>query len=87
VLQLPLHRFKGVVDDLGQGLVRAIVHLALIGYELVAPRYGHVNADPHWVSFVMRMIRLFDGDITSDDMITKFFEPSCVIENKVLYLV
>ena len=82
--QLSLHRLESIVDDFGQRGVRAVVHLLFVGDELVTRRDGDIDADPELVSFLMRMIGLLDGDITSVDMIAEFFEPGRFLKNELV---
>ena len=84
VAQLPLHRFERVVHDLAQRIVRAIVELLFITHQFV-PRWNrHINSHPKRISFLMRMVRLLDGDITSADVIAKTIQSRCFRENQLL---
>jgi hypothetical protein len=80
--QLTFHRFERVVDDLGQGGVRAVVHLLFFGHQFLARRHGDIDAHAKLVSLLMRMIRLLDCDIAPIDVIAEFFEPSRFLQNK-----
>ena len=84
--QLPLHRLECVVDNLGECGVRAVVHLLFVGDEFVMRRHGDIDAHSKLVSFVMRMIGLLDGDITSIDVIAEFFEPGRFLQNELVDL-
>ena|SRR5262252_4388843 len=74
--QLTFHSFECVVDDFFERFVGAVIHLPFIRHELMTWRYGHVDSTPVWISLVMVMIGLLDGDIATVDVITKSFE-SC----------
>jgi len=84
--QLTLHRLERIVDHLAQRGVRAVVHLLFVGDELVTRRDGDIDAHPELVSFLMRMIGLLDGDITSVDMVAEFFEPGRFLQNELVEL-
>ena len=85
--QLALHGFKCVVDDFFQRFVSAVIHLLFIGHKFVPGRYGHVDPAPVWISFVMVVIGLLDCDIAAVDVITKFLESFCIIQNEIVDLV
>ena len=85
--QLAFHCLKGVMDHLREWLVRAVVLLTLVGNELVPPRNGYVDSHPVRISFLMRVVGLFDGNVATVDMIAKSLEPGGVIENKVINFV
>jgi hypothetical protein len=84
VPQLALHRLEGVMDHLRKRLVGAVVLLTFVGNKLVSPRNRHVDSHPVRISFVMRVVGLFDGNVATVDMIAKSLEPGGVIENKVI---
>jgi hypothetical protein len=73
--QLSLHRLESVVDHFGEWFVGAVVSLLFIGDQLMARRHGHINAHAKWISFLMRVIRLFNRDVAAADVITKTIEP------------
>ena len=85
--QLAFHRFESVVDHFGERGVGAIVHLSFVGDEFVMRRHRHIDAHSKLVSFVMGMIGLLDGDITSIDVIAEFFEPIRFLENELVELI
>ena len=85
--QFALHRFERVVDHLVERLVRAIVHLLFVSNQLVAPRHGHIDPASVRVSFLMCVIGLFNGYIAAIDMIAKFLESRCIIQNEIVDLV
>ena len=84
--QLPLHRFERIVNHLGKRLVRAVIHLLLVGDELVAARDRNINATTIGISFLMGTIGLLDGDVAAIDVIAKFFEPRGVSQNEMVDL-
>ena len=73
--QLPLHRFESVMDNLVERLVRAVVLLLFIGHEFVTARNSHIDAHAVLISFVMGVVWLFDRNITTVNVIAKFFPP------------
>jgi hypothetical protein len=85
--QLALHRFERVVNHLVERLMRAIVFLPLVGDYFMPPCHGHIDATPIGISFLMRVIGLFNGHITAVDVIAKFFQSRCIIQNKIVDLV
>ena len=85
--QLTLHRFERVVDHFLERLECAVVHLPFIRDQLVATRHGHIDAAPVWISFLMRVIGLFDGHIAAVDVVAKFLESRCIFQNEVVDLV
>jgi hypothetical protein len=85
--QFALHRFERVVDHLVERLVRAIVHLSLISNQFVAARHGHIDPASEGISFLMCMIGLLDGHIAAIDVIAKFLESRCIIQNEIVDLV
>ena len=72
--QLTLHGFKCIVDDFFERFVSAVIHLSFIGHELVPRRHGHIDPASVWITFVMVVIGLLDGDIAAVDVITKSLE-------------
>jgi len=84
--QLAFHRFESVVDNFGQRGVRATVHLLFVGDEFVARRHCDIDAHSKLVSFLMRMVGLLDGDVTSIDVIAEFFEPGRFLQNELVDL-
>jgi hypothetical protein len=85
--QFALHRFERVVDHLVERLVRAIVHLPFVSDQLVAPRHSHVDSASEGISFLMCVIGLFNGHIAAVDVIAKFLESRCIIQNEIVDLV
>ena len=85
--QFALHRFKGVVDNFLERFVSTVIHLPFIGHKLVPRRYGHVDATPVWIAFVMGVIGLLDCDIAAVNVITKSLESFCIIQNEIVDLV
>ena len=82
--QLPLHRFESVMDNLVERLVRAVVLLLFIGHEFVTARNSHIDAHAVLISFVMSVVWLFDRHITAVNVIAKFFQPRCIIQNEIV---
>jgi hypothetical protein len=74
--QLALHGFECVMDDFFERFVSAVIHLPFIGHKLVAWRHGHVDPAAVWITFLMVVIGLLDGDIAAVNVITKSLE-SC----------
>jgi len=74
--QLALHGFECVMDHFFQQFVSAVIHLSFIGHKLVPPCHRHVDPAPVWISFIVGVIGLLDGDIAAVDVITKSLE-SC----------
>ena len=85
--QFAFHRFERVMNHFVERLVRAVVRLPFVGDQFVAPRHGHIDAAPVWITFLMGVIGLLDGHITAVDVVAKFFEPRGVIQNEVVDLV
>jgi hypothetical protein len=85
--QLALHCFERVVDDFFQRFVRAVVHLPFVGDELVPWRHRHIDTAPVWISFLMRVIGLFDGHIAAVDVVAKSLKSRCIFQNEVVDLV
>jgi hypothetical protein len=85
--QLPLHGFKGVVDNFLERFVSTVIHLPFIGHELVPRRHGHVDATPVWIAFVVGVIGLLDCDIAAVNVITKSLESFCIIQDETVDLV
>ena len=85
--QFALHRFERVVDHLVERLVRTIVRLSFVSNQLVAPRHGHIDPASVRISFLMCVIGLFNGHIAAIDMIAKFLESRCIIQNEIVDLV
>ena len=73
--QQTLHRLERIVNHFVERLVRAVIHLLFIRDELVARRDRHVDTTTIWISFLMRVVRLFDRDIATIDVIAKLFQP------------
>jgi hypothetical protein len=84
--QLAFHRFEGVVNYFGQGRVRAVVRLLFVGDEFMAVRDRDIDAHSKFVSLVMGMIGLLDGNVTPVDVIAEFFEPGRFLENELVDL-
>src|SRR5438876_3377790 len=74
VSQLAFHRLECVMDHFGQRFVRAVVFLLFVRDQLVPARNCHVNAHAELISFLMGMVRLFDRDVASVDVIAKFLK-------------
>jgi hypothetical protein len=85
--QFALHRFERVVNHLVERLVRAVVHLPFIRDQLVAPRHSHIDAASVWIAFLMGVIGLLDGHVAAVDVVAKFFESRCIIQNEIVDLV
>ena len=85
--QLALHCFERVVDHFVERLVRAVVHLSLVGNKLVASRHSHIDAAAIRISFMMRVIGLLDGHVAAVDVVAKFFESRCIFQNEIVDLV
>jgi hypothetical protein len=85
--QLALHRFERVVNYFVERLVRAVVLLPFVSDQLVTARHSHINTAPVRISFLMGMIRLLNGHIAAIDVVAKFFEPRCIIQNEIVDLV
>jgi hypothetical protein len=75
------------MDDFFERFVSAVIHLPFIGYKLMARCHGHIDPAPVWIPFVMGVIGLLDGDIAAVDVIAKFLESCCIIQNEILNLV
>lgn len=84
VPQLAFHRLECVMDHFGQRLMCAVVLLLFVRDELVPARNRDVNAHAELISFLMGMVRLFDGDVASVDVIAKFLKTGGVFENEVV---
>jgi hypothetical protein len=85
--QFALHRFERVVNHLVERLVRTVVRLPLIGNQLVSTRHSHIDATPVRITFLMGVIGLLDGHIAAIDVVAKFFESRCIIQNEIVDLV
>jgi hypothetical protein len=85
--QFALHCFESVVDHFVERLMRAVVHLFFVGYELVAACNSHIDSAPVGITFLVSVIRLLNGDVAAVDVIAKFFQPRCVIKNEIVKLV
>ena len=85
--QFALHRFERVVNHLVKRLVRAVVHLGFISHQLMAARHRYIDAAPERIPFLMRMVRLLDGHVAAVDMIAKFLQSRCILQNEVVDLV
>lgn len=85
--QLALHRFERVMDDFVERFVRTVIHLFLIGHELMPRRDCDVDPTTKRISFLVRVIGLLDGDVTAVDVIAKLLEPRCIVENEIVDLV
>ena len=84
--QLALHRFKSVVNRFLERFVGTVVHPLLLGHKLVPGFHGDIDAATVRISLVMRVICLLDRDITPIDVVAKFLEPSCIIQNEIVDL-
>ncbi len=85
--QFALHCFERVVDHFVERLVRAIVHLPFVSNQLMATRHRHIDAATVWITFLMCVIGLFNGHVAAVDVVAKFFEPRCIIQNEIVDLV
>ena len=85
--QLPLHRFKSVMDNLVERLVRAVGLLLFIGHEFVTARNGHIDATTVRISFLVGVIGLLDGDIAAVNVVAKFLQPRRFFEHEIVDLV
>ena len=74
--QLALHGLESVMDHFLKRFVSAVIRLPFISYKLVTRRHCHVDSAPVWISFVVVVIGLLDGDIATIDVITESLE-SC----------
>jgi hypothetical protein len=86
-LELALHRFKGVIDYFAQRLVHLVLGLLFFRDKLVAWRHGHVDANPEWISGMLRMIGMLDDDIAAADVIAKPIESRGFGANVIIKLV
>ncbi len=75
ILQLALHRFKCVVDDLGQRLVHLMLCLLFVRDELMTGRNGQIDADTEWIAGTLLLVRLLDRYVAAADMIAEAIEP------------
>ena len=82
--QFAFHGFEGVVNGFGERFVPAIVRLFLIGDQLVASGNRYIDANAEWVSLVMGVVRLLDGDVAPVDMVAKFFKPGRFFQNQLV---
>ena len=85
--QLALHRLEGVVDDLVERLVRAVVLLLFISHEFVTARNGHIDPTTVRISFLVGVIGLLDGDIAAVNVVAKFLQPRGFFEYEIVDLV
>ena len=74
--QFAFHGLESIMDHFFKRLVSAVIHLPFIGYKLVTRRNCHVDSAPVWISLVVVVIGLFDGDIATIDVITESLQ-SC----------
>ena len=74
--QLALHGLESIVDHFLERLVSAVISLPFISYKLVTRRHCHVDSASVWISFVMVVIGLLDGNVATIDVITESLE-SC----------
>lgn len=65
----------------------AVIHLLFIRNQLVPGRHGHIDTAPVRIAFVMRVIGLLDRYIAAVDVIAKFLESCCIIQNEIVNLV
>ena len=82
-----LHGFERVMDDFLERFVSAVIHLPFIGHKLVPRRHGHVDADAEWVSFLMGVVRLLDGNVAAVDVVAKLFKARCFLKNELIDVV
>ena len=85
--QLAFHCFERVVDGFDQGRMRAVVHLLLPGHQLVPRPYGDVDADVIRISFLVRVVSLFDRHVAAVDVVAKFLKSRCIFQNEIVDLV
>ncbi|MEP6686509.1 MAG: hypothetical protein ABJB22_07015 [Verrucomicrobiota bacterium] len=85
--QLALHRFEGVMHNFAQRIMGTVILLFFIGYQLVTRRDGYIDSHPVRISFLMGVVWLFDRDVTTINVITKFLEPRSMLQNQVFDLV
>jgi hypothetical protein len=85
--QFAFHRFERVVNHLVERLVRAVVHLPLVGDHFMAPCYSHIDTAPKGITFLMRVIGLLDRHIAAVDVVAKFFESRRILQDEVVDLV
>ena len=67
--------------------MRAVVHLPLISHQLVPWPHRDVDAAAVRITFLMRVVRLLNGDIAAIDVVTKFVEACGVLQNEIVDLV
>ena len=53
----------------------------------MARRDRHVDAATVGIAFVVGLVRLLDRDVAAVDVVAKFFEARCVIQNEIVDLV
>ena len=82
--QLALHRFERVVDHFVERLVRAVVHLLLVAHQLVTRPHRHIDSTAIRITFVMSVVGLLDCDVAAVNVIAKFFQPRCIIQNEIV---
>lgn len=84
VPKLTLHYFEGVVDNLGQRLMRSIVHLFFFGDEFVTRRDGYIDANSKFIALFVGVIGLLDGDVAPADVIAKLVQPRGFLSHHLL---
>jgi hypothetical protein len=82
--QLALHSFEGVVDHFGEWCVGAVVRSSFIGDQFVARRDSDIDPDPEGVSLLMGMVRLFNGDVATVDVVAEFFQARRFLEDDLV---
>jgi hypothetical protein len=82
--QLPLHRLEGVMNYLAERVVRSVILLFLLRDELVTRRHRYVDTNPKEISLLMGVVRLFDRDITTIDVVAKFLQTRRFPEDDLL---
>jgi hypothetical protein len=75
------------VDHFFERFVSTVIPLPFISHKLVPRRHGYVDPTPVWIPFLMVVVGLFDCDIAAVDVITKFLESFCILQNEIVDLV
>ena len=79
--QFAFHGLERVMDYFCQRIVRAVINLLFFRHQFMPGRNSDIDSNPVWVSLFMGMIRLFDGDVSSADMIAEFVQPCCLFQH------
>ena len=82
--QLALHRFESIVHDFCQRLVRSVIHLFLLGHELMPGWHRNVDTNTERISLFVGVIRLLDRDVAAADVIAELVEPGRFIAHHLL---